>query len=136
MSQRDRGLIKKAAAKALKSQGRRSGPKGPAPSSSGVSRTPALAQPPPPPPQQPAPQPQGLAIPLPTGGSWQPPALPAGCTVGFAAPGVALPRPKRLSDTPLADRGYKWHQRSRPYVPWAPTTAQLWEAYRLLRRRG
>ena len=136
LSQRERGLIKKAVAKALKPQGHSSRSKGPAPSSSGAPRTPALAQPPPPPPQQPAPQPQGPAIPLSTGGSWQPPALPAGCTVGFAAPGVALPRPKRLSDTPLADRGYKWHQRSRPYVPWAPTTAQLWEAYRLLRGEG
>ena len=123
LSQQERGLIKKAVAKALKPQGHSSRSKGPAPSSSGAPRTPALAQPRPPPPQQPAPQPQGPAIPLSTGGSWLPPALPAGCTVGFAAPGVALSKPKRLSDTPLANRGYKWHQQS-------------WEAYCLLRGEG
>ena len=99
-------------------------------------RTPALPQPPPQPPQQPALQPQGPAIPLSTGGSWLPPALPAGCSVGFAAPGVTLPTPRRLSDTPQGLRGYKWKQRSRPYIPWAPTTLQLWEAYRLLRGEG
>ena len=123
-------------AKVWKPQRRGGRPQGPVPSSSGAPRTPALSQPPPPVPQQPAPQPQGLAIPLSTGGSWLPPALPAGCTVGFTAPGVALPKPKRLSDTPLEKRGYKWHQRSRPYIPWAPTTAQLWEAYRLLHGEG
>ena len=136
LSQQERALIKDAVGRVLGPQRRSSRPHGPASSSSGTPRTPALPQPPPPPPQQPALQPQGPAIPLSTGGSWQPPALPAGCTVGFAAPGVALPRPKRLSDTPLVNRGYKWHQRSRPYVPWAPTTAQLWEAYRLLRGEG
>ena len=58
------------------------------------------------------------------------------CRVGFPPPGVTLPTQKRLSDTPQGLRGYKWRQRSRPYIPWAPTTVQLWEAYRLLRREG
>ena len=64
------------------------------------------------------------------------PALLAGCSVGFAAPGVTLPTLRRLSDTPQGQRGYKWKQRSRPYIPWAPTTLQLWEAYRLLHGEG
>ena len=108
----------------------------PASSSSGAPRTPALSQPPPPPPPQPALQPQGPAIPLSTGGSWLPPALPDGCSVGIAAPGVTLPKPKKLSDTSKSQQGYKWKQRSRPYITWAPTTVQLWEAYRLFHGEG
>ena len=92
-----------------------------------------MPQPPPQPPQQPALQLQGPAIPLSTGGSWLP---PASCRVGFAPPGVTLPTQKRLSDTPQGLQGYKWRQHSRPYISWAPTTVQLWEAYRLLRGEG
>ena len=137
LSQQDRALIKDAVDRVFSGPQRHSSrSRGPAPGSSGTPRTTALPQPPPPPPQQPAPQPQGLAIPLSTGGSWLPPALPAGCSVGCAPPGVTLPTQKRLSDTPLGLRGYKWRQCSRPYIPWAPTTVQLWEAYRLLRGEG
>ena len=136
LSQQERALIKSAVGRVLGPQRHSSRSRGPASSSSGTPGTPALPQPPPQPPQQPALQPQGPAIPLSTGGSWLPPALPAGCRVGLAAPGVTLPTPRRLSDTPEGQRGYKWRQRSRPYIPWAPTTEQLWEAYRLLRGEG
>ena len=39
-------------------------------------------------------------------------------------------------DAPKSQQGYKWQQRSKPYVNWAPTDMQLWEAYCLLRGEG
>ena len=137
LTQRDKARVRAAVARVHPDAQRRSSrPRRPAPGSSGTPGTPALAQPPPPPVSQPAPQAPGPAIPLPSGGSWLPPALPAGCGVGTAPPGVTLLTQKKLSDTPKGQQGYKWGQRSRPYVPWAPTSDQLWEAYRLLRGEG
>ena len=70
----------------------------------------------------------------PIGGSWQPPVLPQGHIMGSVPAGVTLDF-RRLSELPKKS-GYRWGQRQHPYVPWAPSQVELWEAYCLIRGEG
>ena len=66
----------------------------------------------------------------PTGGSWQPPVLPQGHTMGSVPAGFTLDS-RKLSELPKKS-GYRWDQRQHPYAPWTPSQVELWEAYRLI----
>ena len=70
----------------------------------------------------------------PTGGRWQPPALPQGYTFGSVPPGVTL-ETRTLAGLPKKS-GYRWEQRQRPFVAWSPSQEELWEAYCLLQGEG
>ena len=70
----------------------------------------------------------------PTGGSWQPPVLPQGHTMGSAPVGVTLDS-RKLSELPKKS-GYRWNQRQHPYAPWTPSQVELWEAYCLIQGEG
>ena len=136
LSQQERALIKSAVARVLGSQRRSSRSHGPASSSSGTPRNPLW----------PSPHlhhlnsqlssPKARPSPCPLVGAGYP--LPCQMVAVWASLLQMSPCPsqKKLSDTPKSQQGYKWKQWSRPYVPWAPTDVQLWEAYRLLRGEG
>ena len=59
-----------------------------------------------------------------------------GASAGPATTEPPLPQQRLLSQVPPQSRGARWHLRQKPYVPWTPSQAQLWEACCLLTGEG